>query len=89
MSEETLTFKDGTVYEDATALQDGDNLYLYMNGEGLTMHDAFLLLEDAAKTETIVGHQYGVDTTYTGFTELTSIRKERHIKLSAVLKRAE
>ena len=66
MSEETLTFKDGTVYEDATALQDGDNLYLYMNGEGLTMHDAFLLLENAAKTETIVGKPFLGKVTFYG-----------------------
>ena len=89
MSEERLTFNDGTVLENTTAIQDGDSLYLYMNDDNVTMHDAFLLLEDAEKTQTIVGHQYGIDTEYVGYTDLTSIRKERRIKFSAALKRAE
>lgn len=87
--EESLTFNDGTVYSPAHAIEDGDSLYLYFMDTTLTMHDLFLNIEDPANTVKIVGHRYGADTEYNGFTELTSIRKERSIQFSAILKKAE
>lgn len=84
---QTLTFKDGTVVEDANALLSGDVLFVYMNG-GLTMEYVFNLLNDPEKTDRITSVAYGAEQTYEGYTDLFCIRKEENGEVNAGLRKA-
>lgn len=69
---------EGTVLENSyvNLSSNGRNLFVYIYDKNVTFADAFNLLNNPAKTSTIISEQSGDWTTYNGFVELVSIRKE-------------
>ena len=71
---ETITLNDGTVLENSHVVLGRNILWFYLNG--ISFNDAFTLMSDPDNTVEIVAEQYGVETTYTGYTDLFSLTRE-------------
>ena len=67
---ETLTLNDGTELA-GHLLERGEKLYLYVTG--VTLREAFELLDDPEKTKVIQAERYGAKTTVRGYKRLFSI----------------
>ena len=70
-----LTLNDGTILQDSYALAVGNRMWVYIYAE-MTLADAFALLNDPTKMIAVISEQFGVETTYEGYTELFTITKE-------------
>lgn len=70
-----LTLNDGTILEDSYAQAVGNRMWVYIYAN-ITFADAFALLNDPAKLLSVISEQFGVETTYEGYTELFTITKE-------------
>ena len=83
---ETLTFSDGTVLQNSSAVKSGD-LFLYING--VSMKDVFDLLIDSEITEQIsYTMNNGETVTYNNFQHLIAVRDEDNGLVTAVLRKA-
>ena len=83
---ETLTFSDGTVLQNSSAVKSGD-LFLYING--ISMKDVFDLLIDSEITEQIsYTMNNGETVTYNNFQHLIAVRDEDNGLVTAVLRKA-
>lgn len=77
-----LTLNDGTEIENSYAFAVGERMWVYIYAE-MTLADAFALLNDPAKMISVISEQFGVETTYEGYTELFTITKEEGGFISA------
>lgn len=84
--EQILILSDGTVLAPAHAILAGSVLYVYIDAGGMTLAEAFALLNDPEKTGTIVANEYGEITTYEGYTDLYCITREDDGRVNAGLK---
>jgi hypothetical protein len=83
--EEKLTLNDGTELTNSSVILSGFTLYFYLSG--ITMADAFALMNDQEKTAKITAIQYGRQTEYTGFTDLRCITHEDNDQITGSLRR--
>lgn len=84
--EETITLADGTVLESSHVLNDGENLFFYVQN-GMGMAAVFAVINDPEKTATIRAFRYQQETVYRGFTDLCAISKENN-QISGRLRRS-
>lgn len=83
-----LTLNDGTVLDDSYAYAVGERMWVYIYAD-ISLADAFALLNDPAKMLSVISEQFGVETTYEGYTELFTITKEDGGFISAGMRRDE
>lgn len=81
---EKLTLNDGTEIT-GHLIETETRLFLYMYG--ITLAEAFNLLNDPEKTKKIVAVRYGETATVKGYKKLMSISVERDDMISASLKK--
>ena len=82
---ESLTLNDGTVLENARAVESSD-LFLYINGLG--MAGVFALLIDPETTERIIYTMVnGSEITYNNYQHLIAVRDEGNGLITAVLRK--
>ena len=84
--DQKLILNDGTILAPAHAFSDGQTLWIYLDG-GISLGDAFGLLNDPDKTLTITSDQYGSIERYGNFTDLFCIRRETNGQINAGLKK--
>ena len=84
--DQLLILNDGTRLFPAHAIVAGGVLWVYLDG-GLTLAEAFEVLNDQEKTCRITADEYGTVTVYEGYTDLFCIRKEDNGQVNAGLKR--
>lgn len=83
---ETLRLNDGTVLENASAIEAAPDLFLYVNGANLGA--VFHQLCESRRTRRITFHQNNGETAeYTGYTRLTALRDEGDGLVTAVLRK--
>ena len=82
-----IQLSDGTTLTPAYTAFTNGRLYLYLLN-GISMGDAFALLNNPELTERIVSVSFGEYATYEGYTNLTSIAKSNG-QVHAVLQREE
>ena len=70
---EVLILNDGTELA-GHLLESGEKLYLYVTG--VTLREAFELLDDPEKTKAIRAERYGAQSEYKGYKHLFCIREE-------------
>lgn len=83
--DEKLTMADGTEIPDAHVLTSDGALWFYVQN-GMTLAEVFAVMNNPEKTGTITAFRYQAEQTYTGFTDLQSIRKDDE-QVSGSLKR--
>lgn len=84
---ERLTFKNGFIVENSSAIQSG-SLFLYLRG--ISLRKAFDLLIEPLNTAEIVYTQMNGDTAvFEGFTKLTAVRDEGGGLITGVLDKGE
>ena len=84
---ERLTFKNGYIVENSSAIQSG-SLFLYLRG--ISLRKAFDLLIEPLNTAEIVYTQMNGDTAvFEGFTKLTAVRDEGGGLITGVLDKGE
>ena len=71
--DEKLTLNDGTELT-GHMVETDSRLFVYLYG--ITMTEAFELLNDPEKTKVIKGEQYGVKQTIRGYKHLCSVSEE-------------
>ena len=72
---EKLTMMDSTEIQNAHVIESGGVLWFYIQN-GMTLAEAFAVMISPAKTGTITALRFGEETTYTGYTDLQSIRRD-------------
>lgn len=82
--EEKLILRDGTELE-GHLLKTETRLFVYVYG--LTLAEAFDLMNDPEKTEEIEAEQYGQTKTVSGYNHLVSISEEAGGMVSASLRK--
>lgn len=82
-----LTLNDGTVLENAHAIVAVNVLWVYID-IGITMTEAFELLNDPEKTAIIRADDFGAESVYSGYTDLYCIKREENGQINAGLKKA-
>ena len=83
---ETLRLNDGTVLEDASAIETAPDLFLYIGGT--TLGAVFYQLSESRKTRRIAYLQNNGGTAeYTGYTKLVALRDEGNGLVTAVLRK--
>jgi len=85
--EQLLILNDGTRLFPAHAIQAGNTLWVYLDGE-ITLAAAFELLNDPDKTLKITANEYGQVSVYEGYTDLYCISRETTGQVNAGLKKA-
>ena len=81
---ETITLNDGTELSPAHAFVASGILWVYLDN-GISLSDAFELLNDPSKTEVI---KVGTDIVFEGYTDLFCIRREENGQVNAGLRKA-
>jgi len=84
---EKLTFKNGFIVENSSAIQSG-SLFLYLRG--ISLRKAFDLVVEPLNTAAIIYTQMnGEIMVYHGYTKLTAVRDEGGGLITAVLDKGE
>lgn len=86
MSSETLTFADGTVYENSYAFESSMKLYVYVKNPSITLRDLFEKLMDEESTASIACNRFDDESIFEGYTDLYQVSKESDKLLTAVLR---
>ena len=81
-----LILNDGTELENAEALLSSGTLFLYL-GKAVDFRQAFDLLINPEATQEIRYLEFDEEKTFSGYTDLTYIRKEDDGSINAGLKR--
>ena len=72
---QSLTFNDGTTFENSRAMEMGKGLYVYF-GSGISMVDVLLTLADSEKTSKIQYNYNKVTLTFEGYTKPVTINDD-------------
>ena len=84
--EEKLTLNDGTELPGSSLICDGNNLFLYVDGQ--TMARVFNLMNDPEKTRKIKYTDVaGTETACTGYTHLATVTDEGGGLVTATLRK--
>ena len=79
-----LQLNDGTVLADSYAICSG-RLFFYLSG--VTMAEAFALMNDPEKTCVIISRRYGTEQEFDGYTDLVNLTKEDDGRITGSLRR--
>ena len=81
-----LTLNDGTELTPAHAVAVNGILWVYLDN-GITLADAFALLNDPEKTAVIRMNEYGQESEFDGYTDLFCIRREDDGQVNAGIRK--
>ena len=81
-----LILNDGTIFENSHAIENGNNLYVYIQDGTSGIRDVFDAFIDPAKTSRIefVGYD-GNTIVFRGYNRLIAVRDEGREQITAVL----
>lgn len=83
---EKLKLNDGTVLENASAIQADPDLYVYVNGT--TLDAVYMQLRESRKTRKVTYIQNnGAAVLFEGYTKLKALRDEEDGLVTAVLRK--
>lgn len=81
-----LTLNDGTVFENSHAIENGGNLFIYVQDGQSSIRDVFNAFADPEKTVSIQFENMAGDLiTLTGYNRIIAVRDEGRGLITAVL----
>ena len=72
--EQRLTLNDGTIFENSSAAENGNGLWLYINSD-FSFADLFAIVNNPEKTKRIIAENMEGKKTFRGYKDLFYVRK--------------